>query len=58
MKIVEDFIPVGRENRPGLKLSGPEWITIHDTANTGKGADAAAHARYLKGDDAAKKLVS
>jgi N-acetylmuramoyl-L-alanine amidase len=58
MKTVEDFIPAGRSNRPGLKLSGPEWITIHDTANTGTGADAAAHARYLKGDDAAKKLVS
>ena len=41
MKIVEDLYTGWKgKNRPGLKLSGPEWITIHDTANTGKGADA------------------
>jgi len=57
-KIIEDFIPAGRANRPGLKISGPEWITVHDTANTNTGADAAAHAAYLKGDQAAGLPVS
>lgn len=36
----------------------PVWITIHDTANSSKGADALAHARYLKGDRAAALPVS
>lgn len=57
-EIIEDIIPVGRLNRSGLKLSGPKWITIHDTANTRAGADALAHARYLKGDEAASIPVS
>ncbi len=57
-EIIEDFIPAGRANRSGLKLSGPKWITIHDTANTRAGAGAMAHARYLKGDEAAKLPVS
>ncbi|RJX24744.1 MAG: N-acetylmuramoyl-L-alanine amidase [Dethiobacter sp.] len=57
-QIIEDFIPSGRPNRSSLKLSGPKWITVHDTANTRAGADALAHARYLKGDEAAKLPVS
>lgn len=55
--IIQDFIPVGRRNRPGYKLD-PEYITIHDTANTQLGADAKAHAAYLKGDAAANAPVS
>lgn len=50
--IVEDFIPQGRRNRPGYKLV-PRYVTIHDTANPGAGADARAHAKYLKGSAAA-----
>lgn len=57
-EIIEDIIPVGRPNRSGLKISGPQWITIHDTANTRAGANALAHASYLKGDAAAKIPVS
>jgi N-acetylmuramoyl-L-alanine amidase len=57
-EIIKDMIPVGRPNRPGLKISGPQWITIHDTANTRIGADALSHARYLKSDQAAKIPVS
>ncbi|OEH86265.1 hypothetical protein BHU72_12075 [Desulfuribacillus stibiiarsenatis] len=45
-EIVKDFIPVGRKNRPGLAMT-PRFITIHDTGNTGTGADAKAHATYL-----------
>ncbi len=55
--IVQDFIPPGRRNRPGYKLD-PKYITIHDTANTQAGADARAHARYLKGSSAASLPVS
>jgi len=50
--IIEDFIPRGRRNRPGYKMT-PRYITIHDTANPNIGADAKAHARYLKGSTAA-----
>ncbi len=52
VQIIQDFIPSGRRNRPGYKLT-PKYITIHDTANTQAGADAKAHARYLKGSTAA-----
>lgn len=50
--IIEDYIPRGRRNRPGYRLI-PRYITIHDTANPNAGADARAHARYVKGDAAA-----
>lgn len=49
MKSIEDLIPQGRRNRPGLKLRGPEYITIHSTANTRAGANAEMHGRYLRG---------
>jgi len=58
MNIIQDFIPVGRPNRPGTKLSGPKYITIHDTANQNPGANALSHAQYLKGDSAASRPVS
>ncbi|UFJ40105.1 N-acetylmuramoyl-L-alanine amidase [Brevibacillus humidisoli] len=58
MNIIQDFIPAGRPNRPGTKLTGPKYITVHDTANPNAGADALAHARYLKGDSAASRPVS
>ena len=48
MEIVQDLIPKGRINRPGIKNSC-EYITLHDTANERVGANAAAHAKYLKG---------
>lgn len=52
-----DYIPAGRANRPGG--SNPDtYITIHETGNAAKGADAAAHASYLKGDAAVKAMVS
>ena len=58
MNIIQDFIPTGRRNRPGIRLTGPHYITIHDTANPAKGADALAHAKYLKSDAAANLPVS
>jgi len=49
VNIIHDFIPEGRKNRPGYKIIGPEYITIHSTGNTNKGANAAAHGSYLRG---------
>lgn len=50
VSIIQDFIPVGRRNRPGYKLN-PTYITIHNTANPNVGAKA--HSSYIKGDAAA-----
>ena len=36
----------------------PAFVTIHDTANINRGADAVMHGRYLKGDAAANAPVS
>jgi len=57
LNIVQDFIPVGNSNRPGRKLT-PSSITIHNTDNDSKGANAAAHAKYQKGADARRRKVS
>ena len=57
MEIKKDFIPEGRNNRPGHTLE-PEYITIHDTGNTSRGAGAEMHAQYLKSDNAANAPVS
>lgn len=57
LNLVQDFIPTGASNRPGTRIS-PSKITIHNTDNTAPGADAAAHARYVKGSDARKREVS
>ncbi|MEC2288272.1 N-acetylmuramoyl-L-alanine amidase, partial [Bacillus velezensis] len=38
---------VGHNNRPGYAMD-PAYITVHNTANTAKGASAAMHARYEK----------
>lgn len=47
MRIIQDYIPKGRLNRPGHALQ-PLYITVHNTANTAKTANAAMHARYVK----------
>ncbi|WP_268431182.1 N-acetylmuramoyl-L-alanine amidase [Bacillus sp. Tg11] len=47
VKITKDFIPVGHNNRPGYAMD-PAYITVHNTANTARGANAAMHARYEK----------
>ena len=57
MTIVKDFIPVGRKNRPG-KTNPIRYITIHNTGNSSKGANAKSHASYIKGDSAANAPVS
>ena len=49
MNIIQDFIPAGRRNRPGYKLDGPRFITVHDTANTSEGANAEMHSPVSRG---------
>jgi len=55
--ITQDFIPPGRRNRPGL-INPMNFITIHNTGNSNRGANARAHASYLRGDVAAGIPVS
>ncbi|NCE65027.1 hypothetical protein D1159_10680 [Pseudoflavonifractor sp. 524-17] len=56
-EIRQDLIASGRKNRPGG--SNPrQYITIHETGNRAEGADAAAHAAYLKSDAAVQAQVS
>ncbi|MBI0578578.1 N-acetylmuramoyl-L-alanine amidase [Neobacillus cucumis] len=44
MKINQKFIPASNTfTRPGIKMN-PEYITIHETDNTARGADDFAHA--------------
>ncbi len=57
IRICQDFIPKDRHNRPGFPIV-PAYITIHDTGNANKGADARGHASYVKSDAAAKAEVS
>ena len=47
MEVKQKFIASGRANRPGGKNT-IEYITIHETGNYAKGADASAHASYLQ----------
>jgi N-acetylmuramoyl-L-alanine amidase len=56
-KITQDFIPMGRKNRPG-RINSMKYITIHNTGNTSKGSGARNHAIYVKGDAAANIPVS
>jgi len=46
--ITVDYIPTSNSNRPGTSLSGTRHITVHNTANTSPGANARAHANYVK----------
>ena len=57
MNILQDFIPVGRRNRPG-RVNPMLFVTIHNTGNTRATANARAHANYLKGNDAANRPAS
>lgn len=45
--ITRDYIPSGSVNRPGT-ANACTSITIHETANKEKGANAKAHAEYIK----------
>lgn len=55
VRIKEYIAPAGCEARPGYKLV-PVYITIHNTGNSGKGAGAENHGRYLQGTGAFKTV--
>ena len=57
LQIKQDFIPATLPTRPGTKLSA-NYITVHNTDNEKKGADAAAHNAYVRGPDAVARMVS
>ncbi|WP_321342357.1 N-acetylmuramoyl-L-alanine amidase [uncultured Cohaesibacter sp.] len=42
-----DLIPATHPNRSGRNIA-PRYITIHNTANSNPGANAAAHARFVR----------
>src|SRR5690606_25918355 len=47
LKIVQKFIPKGQtKQRPGYSMA-PKYITVHNTANANKGANAEMHSKYL-----------
>jgi len=57
LNIIQDFIPVGRKNRPG-RANPMLFVTIHETGNTKVGANAKTHSSYIKGNDAANLPTS
>ena len=57
INITQDFIPEGRNNRPG-RANPMKYVTIHNTGNSSKGAGARNHASYIKSDTAANVPVS
>lgn len=56
-KIIKDFIPIGRKNRPCI-MNDIKYITIHNTGNTAKGSNAKNHSIYVKSDIAENIPVS
>lgn len=57
MNIIQDILPAGSSNRPRTRLNAT-YITVHETANTSRGADALAHSKYIKGSSARDRKVS
>lgn len=49
MEILEILAPTGHKCRPGILRTGFLGITIHNTSNWSKGANAIAHANLLRG---------
>lgn len=55
--IKEMLVAIERKNRPG-GVNPCKYITIHETGNQARGADAEAHGAYLRGDSAQASRVS
>lgn len=49
MQIIERLAPAGHNCRPGISRRGFRGITVHNTSNWSKGANALAHANLLRG---------
>ena len=46
LNLKKEFIPVGKTNRSGKKITVTS-ITVHNTSNASKGANAAAHSKFV-----------
>ena len=57
IKITKDYIPLGTNARPGWTLD-PQYITIHETANTSKGAGAHNHMMFQTRNGGQNNYVS
>ena len=57
LNLEEMILPAGSSNRPGTRIT-PTHITIHNTANSDRGADARMHGNYMRGADARRRKVS
>ena len=57
LRIQARYIDAGRKNRPG-GVNPCGYITIHETGNAARGADAAAHGSYLNSAAGEAALVS
>lgn len=49
MQVIERLAPLGYKCRPGIKRTGFRGVTIHNTSNYSRGANAMAHANLLRG---------
>lgn len=47
LNLSKEYVPGGMKNRPGDKCT-PSFITVHNTSNTDKGADADAHSKLVR----------
>lgn len=45
-KITNDYVRISSRHRPGAKRTGFRGVTIHETGNTTKGANAKSHRNY------------
>lgn len=56
IEIIQDLLPV---DHPLAQLPMvPRYITVHDTANPARGANAAMHGQYLRSEEAVARDVS
>ncbi len=54
-RLIQQLLPMGAKNKPGRSMT-PKYITMHNTGNTAKGADAKAHAGYLSSGASGQKV--
>lgn len=47
LNLFEEFIPLHMQNRPGTLIT-PTSITLHNTSNTARGANADRHSKFVR----------
>lgn len=60
VNIITDYAPISSNHRSGYKMTANRGVTVHETGNFGKGANALAHRNYYhrlcKTNDAAQEI--